>query len=46
MVYGELGRYPIDIDIKVKTISYWARLLNGKQAKFSNKITCFCKNYP
>jgi len=26
MVYGELGRYPIDIDIKVRTISYWARL--------------------
>jgi hypothetical protein len=33
MVYGELGRYPIDIDIKVRTISYWARLLSGKQAK-------------
>jgi hypothetical protein len=31
MVYGELGRYPIDIDIKVRTISYWARLLSGKQ---------------
>jgi hypothetical protein len=27
MVYGELGRYSIDIDIKVRTISYWARLL-------------------
>ena len=36
MVYGELGRYPIDIDIKVRTISYLARLLSGKQAKFSN----------
>ena len=34
MVYGELGRYPIDIDIKVEAISYWARLLSGKQAKF------------
>jgi hypothetical protein len=29
MVYGELGRYPIDIDIKVRTISYWARPLSG-----------------
>ena len=36
MVYGELGRYPIDIHIKVRNISYWARLLSGKQAKFSN----------
>jgi hypothetical protein len=22
MVYGELGRYPLDIDIKVRTISF------------------------
>jgi hypothetical protein len=23
MVYGELGRYPLEIDIKVRMISYW-----------------------
>jgi hypothetical protein len=47
MVYGELGRYPIDIDIKVRTISYWARLLSGKQAKFSNnhEYTVFASHY-
>jgi hypothetical protein len=39
MVYGELDRYPIDINIKVRTISYWARLLSGKQAKFSNEVS-------
>jgi hypothetical protein len=44
MVYGELGRYPIDIDIKVRTISYWARLLNGKQAKFSNVFYRLSRN--
>jgi hypothetical protein len=44
MVYGELGRYPIDIDIKVKTISYWARLLSGKQAKFSNVLYRLSRN--
>jgi hypothetical protein len=32
-VYGDLGRYPIYIDIKIWSISYWARLLSGKQAK-------------
>jgi hypothetical protein len=44
MVYGELGRYPIDIDIKVRTISYWARLLSGKQAKFSNVLYRLSRN--
>ena len=28
MVYGELGRYPIDIDIKVRMISYWSKLIS------------------
>jgi hypothetical protein len=44
MVYGELGRYPIDIDIKVRTISYWARLLSGKQAKFANVFNRLSRN--
>ena len=45
MVYGELDRYPIDIDIKVRTISYWARLLSGKQAKFSNVFHRLSRNF-
>lgn len=35
MIYGELGRHPIDIDIKVRFITYWSKLVNGKQSKFS-----------
>ena len=35
MIYGELGRYPMDIDIKVQIMSYWARLLTGKQSNLS-----------
>ena len=35
MIYGELGRYSTDIDIKVRIISYWARLLTGKQSNLS-----------
>ena len=30
-----LGRYPLDIDIKVRTISFWAKLISGKQTKLS-----------
>jgi hypothetical protein len=32
MVYGELGRYPIDIDIKGRMISYWSKLILGNQS--------------
>jgi hypothetical protein len=35
MVYGELGRYPLEIDIKVRMISYWCKLIQGKQSKLS-----------
>jgi hypothetical protein len=35
MVYGELGRYPLEIDIKVRMISHWCKLIQGKQSKLS-----------
>ena len=36
MIYGELGLYPLNIDIKIRMISYWARILHGKD----NKLSC------
>ena len=30
VIYGELGRYLLDIDIKLRNISYWATLITGK----------------
>ena len=42
MVYGELGRHPLELDIKVRMVAFWGRLLDGKQSKFisfiSNKL--------
>jgi hypothetical protein len=35
MIYGELGRYPLDIDIKLRNILYWAKLITGKDIKLS-----------
>ncbi len=32
-VYGELGTNQLDIDIKVKIINYWSRLINSKHEK-------------
>lgn len=36
MIYGELGRLPIAIDIKIRMVSYWSKLVNGKQSKLSS----------
>ena len=35
MIYGELGRYPVEIDIKIIIISFWAKIICGKQSKIS-----------
>ena len=32
MVYGQLGRYPLDINIKVQTIAYWSKLIAGEDS--------------
>jgi hypothetical protein len=31
MIYGELGPFPIDIDAKLRMISYWERPLTCKE---------------
>ena len=38
MVYGELGAVPLDFDIKLRMLTYWARLCLGKKHKISNTI--------
>jgi hypothetical protein len=43
MVYGELGRYPIYIDIKIRTLCCWERLIVGKQTKYSNIWYKLCR---
>ena len=35
MIYGELGRYPLEIYIKCKMIGYWSRLILAKPEKLS-----------
>ena len=35
MIYGELGRFPIELDIKIRMVSFWARLILGKETKLS-----------
>ena len=35
MIYGELGLFPIELDVKLRMLSYWARLLTGKETELS-----------
>lgn len=35
MLYAELGRYPLEHIIKMRTIGFWMRILHGKQTKLS-----------
>ena len=42
MVYGELGRYPLGIDIKIRMVSYWETFIDGKQSKLSNILYKLC----
>ena len=36
LVYGELGRYPLDISITIRTLCFWSRLISTE--KLSSKI--------
>jgi hypothetical protein len=38
MVYGELGRYPIEIDIELRIISYWTKLFNQRPVSMGNFV--------
>ena len=36
MIYGELDRYPLDIDIKLRKIAYWTKLIISKEIWLSS----------
>lgn len=38
MIYGELGQHPLEIQIKTRMISYWSRILTGKDTKMTKLI--------
>lgn len=38
MLYGELGRYPLEIIIKTRIIGFWTRLISGNQYKFASLL--------
>lgn len=38
MVYGEFGRFPLEIAAKVRMIKYWSKTLTGSDTKISRKL--------
>ncbi len=38
MVYGKLGRFSLEIQIKKRMIGYWGRLIIGKESKLCKVI--------
>ena len=38
LVYGEFGRFPLIIDIKCRTLTFWNKLISSN--KLSSKIAC------
>ena len=38
MIYGEFGRFPLEIQVKTRTIKFWAKILTGKNTKISYKM--------
>lgn len=35
MLFAELGRYPLEITIKIRMIGFWTRIISGKETKLS-----------
>ena len=35
MVYGELGRYPLSISVKIRMITFWANVINCNTSKLT-----------
>jgi hypothetical protein len=36
MLYGELGRTPVELTVQRRIVCYWARIVSGKQSKLSS----------
>ena len=42
MIFGELGRYPLDVNMKCRMLCYWYKLISPiHKNKFSSIVYCF-----
>ena len=45
MVFGEVGRFPLSINIKVRMIGFWTKMIESSHNKLSCKLFQICNNY-
>ena len=45
MIYGETGRFPLEVMVKIRMIKYWSRIVLGKKGKLSYISYNICKNH-
>ena len=45
MIYGETGRFPLEVLVKARMINYWSRIVLGKKEKLSYVSYNICKNH-
>ena len=38
MIHGEIGRFPLELQVKTRMIHFWAKILTGKNTKISYKM--------
>ena len=45
MIYGETGRFPLEVLVKIRMINYWSRIVLGKKEKLSFIAYSICKSH-
>ena len=45
MVYGELGRYPLSISVKVRMLTFWANVINCNTSKLTGIYLLASRNH-
>ena len=45
MIYGETGRFPLEVLVKMRMTNYWSRIVLGKKEKLSFIAYSICKSH-
>ena len=45
MIYGETGRFPLEVLVKIRMINYWSRMVLGKKEKLNLISYNICKSH-
>ena len=45
MIYGETGRFPLEVLVKIRMINFWSRIVLGKREKLSFIAYSICKSH-